>query len=398
MASSLATSAASLRNDRCPFRRCSSLFPVPSTALPATTTRTNGQECVRACSTALPAGRLELTRVRDANEHGRCSGGVRALQWQPRGALLLAAGLDKRLSFFAVDGTRNAPVQSLFLADLPVHTAHFVAGGTQVVAAGRRPFFYVADLASQAVLRIKGLHGRADASLERFVVPPADSAGDDQRACLVFLGTAGALPLVSVRSHQLVGQLQMSGTVRAAAFSPDGLSLYAAGGDGYVHLWDVRMRRCRHRFVDDACVRSSALAVSNSTLAAASHAGVVNIYDRIQCLAPAATDTVRAVRAPVAAAAVQPKKRVTNLVTRVDALAFSSDGALLCVASPLQKNALRVVHVPSLTVFSNWPTARSPLHAVHSVAFSPSGAFLAVGNARGHVLTYRLHHYAGDAH
>ena len=49
--------------------------------------------------------------------------------------------------------------------------------------------------------------------------------------------------------------------------------------------------------------------------------------------------------------------------------------------------------VPTRTVFANWPTARSPLQFVHCAAFSPGGAYLAVGNARGRALLYRLHHY-----
>ena len=53
----------------------------------------------------------------------------------------------------------------------------------------------------------------------------------------------------------------------------------------------------------------------------------------------------------------------------------------------------RVLHVPSMTVFSNWPTSKSPLHYVHSTAYSPNSGYLAIGNARGRVLLYRLHHY-----
>lgn len=53
-----------------------------------------------------------------------------------------------------------------------------------------------------------------------------------------------------------------------------------------------------------------------------------------------------------------------------------------------------VLHVPSMTVFSNWPTSKSPLHYVHSAAYSPHSGYLAIGNARGRVLLYRLHHYS----
>ena len=60
----------------------------------------------------------------------------------------------------------------------------------------------------------------------------------------------------------------------------------------------------------------------------------------------------------------------------------------------MERDALRLVHLPSCTVFSNWPTSKSPLHYVHCAAFSPGCGFLAIGNAKGKVLLYRLPHYA----
>jgi U3 small nucleolar RNA-associated protein 18 len=345
---------------------------------------------------------VELTRVRDANMHARSQAVVQSVEFHPNGSLLMSASFDKRLCFFHVDGVRNPLVQSLHLADLPIHTARFAAGGAQVIASGRRKFFYAVDLESQSIDRIKGIQGHDDASLEQFVVPPAATAPADQRACIAFLGSEGAVPLVSLRSKQCVGELRMSGTVRSAAFSPDGLHLYAAGGDGKVHLWDVRMRKCIDRFVDEGCVNSTGLAVAGGLLAAGSRSGVVNVYSRSGANGALARDAQNAaaqgqgrhVRMPGVASSAQPLRGLTSLVTAVDTLAFSPDAQMLCIASRLKKDALRLVHVPTLTAFSNWPTGRSPLHYVHCVAFSPGGGFLAIGNAKGHVLTYRLHHYA----
>ena len=82
-----------------------------------------------------------------------------------------------------------------------------------------------------------------------------------------------------------------------------------------------------------------------------------------------------------------------NLTTGIDTLAFNHDSQMLVMASRLKRDSLRVLHVPTLTVFSNWPTSKSPLHYVHSAAFSPNGGYLAIGNARGRVVLYRLHHY-----
>ena len=64
---------------------------------------------------------------------------------------------------------------------------------------------------------------------------------------------------------------------------------------------------------------------------------------------------------------------------------------ILAMASRMAKDALRLVHLPSCTVFSNWPTSRTPLGYVHSLAFSPGGGYLAIGTARGTALLYRLH-------
>ena len=128
-------------------------------------------------------------------------------------------------------------------------------------------------------------------------------------------------------------------------------------------------------------------------------------------------------------------KTVLNLSPAIDTLSFNHDGQMMVMASRLKRDALRwvlrttkplegmtrmllmlqscwppassplkyysafyllcrVVHIPTMTVFSTWPTSKSPLHYVHSTAFSPHSGYLAIGNARGRVLLYRLHHYS----
>ena len=55
---------------------------------------------------------------------------------------------------------RNAKVQSVHLPDLPITSACFSADGTEVIASGRRPFFYVYDLKSSAIHKVPHLQGR----------------------------------------------------------------------------------------------------------------------------------------------------------------------------------------------------------------------------------------------
>lgn len=47
------------------------------------------------------------------------------------------------------------------------------------------------------------------------------------------------------------------------------------------------------------------------------------------------------------------------------------------------------VHVPSLTVFANWPTRGTPLSYVTALDVSPQSHYLAIGNDKGKVLLYR---------
>ncbi|GLD93321.1 hypothetical protein PINS_up001913 [Pythium insidiosum] len=82
-----------------------------------------------------------------------------------------------------------------------------------------------------------------------------------------------------------------------------------------------------------------------------------------------------------------------QLTTQVDDLKFNADSQILAMASRDSRDALKLVHLPSFTVFANWPSSRTPLHYVSAMDFSPNSGYFAVGNARGRVLLYRLTHY-----
>ncbi|KAG2492616.1 hypothetical protein HYH03_009032 [Edaphochlamys debaryana] len=344
----------------------------------------------------LPAGQLEATRLKDANVHGPSEAVVRAVRFHPNGQLLLTAGLDRKLRLFGADGLRNPLLQALHLDDLPPTDAAFAAaapGGEagHVVVAGRRPFFHLYDMEAGAVERVQGPAGCGLKSLERFAVAPCGAAaGGGSEPLVAFAGDGGLIPLVSLRSRQWVGSLRMSGSVRALAFDPSASELMTTGDDGVVHVWDLRMRRCRLALLDAGSTGdASALAASadGRWLATGSGSGVVNVYARAEVEAAAA-------RAGGAGrVAVEPAKSLMNLTTNADTLVFSPDSQMLAAASRMKRDALRLVHLPSLTVFANWPTSRSPLHYVHSLDFSPHCGLLAIGNAKGRALLYRLHHY-----
>jgi U3 small nucleolar RNA-associated protein 18 len=152
----------------------------------------------------------------------------------------------------------------------------------------------------------------------------------------------------------------------------------------------MRMRRCLHQQVDEGNFNTSCLAASQDSayLATGSAAGIVNLYGHPSggSGGGGGSRLARPARQP-------PLKSLMNLTTAVDSLAFNADSQLLAMASRMKKDSLRLVHLPSMTVFANWPTSKTPLQYVHSLAFSPNSGYLALGNAKGRVLLYRLHHY-----
>ncbi|WRX23511.1 hypothetical protein QQP08_015998 [Theobroma cacao] len=313
--------------------------------------RTNEDLVVKSSVKLLP-GLLEYSRLVDANAEEPANGPINSVQFHRNAQLLFAAGLDRRIRFFQIDGKRNTKIQSLFLADCPVIKASFLPDGSQVIIVGRRKFFYCFDLVKAKIDKIGPLVGREEKSLEVFEVSPNSST-------IAFLGNEGYILLVSTKTKELIGTLKMNGTV---------------------YHWDLRTRTCFHKAVDEGCINGTALCTSlaGRMFAAGSDSGIVNIYNRDEFLGGK--------RKPI--------KTVENLTTEVDFMKFNSDAQILAICSTLKKNSLKLIHVPSFTVYSNWPPPNVNLHYPRCLDFSPGGGFVAVGNAAGKVLLYKLHHYS----
>ena len=163
--------------------------------------------------------------------------------------------------------------------------------------------------------------------------------------------------------------------------------------------WHIGSRRCVERFHNEDGTITSSLALSSKFLAVGAESGVVNLYNdkysssmQFNGLSSrghgggrgglSLTNTERT-----------PHKSIMNLTTSADNLCFNATGEILAMSSKREKNGLKLLHVPSATVFSNWPTSKTPLKYVWSMDFSPGSKYLAVGNDHGKVLLYRAKHY-----
>jgi len=323
----------------------------------------------------LPPGKISISRLNDANQHGISQSVVQSTCWHRNGQLLASAGLDKKLKLFQVDGKANSLVESIYLPDMPIMNAQFTGPNhEEMICVGRRPFFYWVDLETGRAAKIPGLLGRKERSFETFNASPDGSL-------MSFMGMDGHVLLASQKTKQYIGSVKMNEGGNCAVFSPDGSRLLTSGDHGNVYCWDMRMRRLVYKFRDEGSVNTRSIAWSNNGrhIAVGSTNGVVNLYD---------SNAAEQKSNPV------PLSTILNLTTAVDQLSFNHDGQLLALLSRRKKDSLRLFNVNTLSTVPNWPTNKTPIHYASCAQFSPESDMFVVGNDRGRCLLYSLHHYS----
>jgi U3 small nucleolar RNA-associated protein 18 len=333
-------------------------------------------------SKALPSGDISIRRVRDANAKEVARGVVTATEFHPLAPLVMVGSMDEHLRFFEVDGTRNRNVASVHCAGLPVTDAKLTGDGMKAFAVGRRPYWYMYDLGAAALHKAPRLQGRVDKSLESFALSPVPG-----ESTMAFLCGEGDIVLASTSTNRTIGTMRASAPARTARFTHDGTKLLSSGDDGVVHVWDLRTHRLLARHYDEGmqCSTAMDIAPADDTYVIGSDSGIVNAYATDAALSGGGDPTDFST-----AQHLKPTKVLTQLTTRINIARFNRDGSVLAMSSRTIKDALRLVHVPTMTVFHNWPTDRTPLHYVSAVGFSPSGGWLAVGNDRGRALLFRM--------
>ena len=379
----------------------------------------------------LPSGEIAATRARDANADAASKCVIQSVEFSPAARmgqplLMFTAGLDRRLRLFRVDASAGAlagpggdlsrsgvssggaaaaegGVRTALFGDLPIRRAAFLDTlGRSILVAGSRPFCYTIDVETFRAQRFhprkRSAQGAREAGGGGGGGGLADFCVSQGLGAVAFYGGAGSeVTVASTATGQAMARVHVDGGASAGCFASD-KELVLCSRQGEVLRFDLRTWRVRDRFRDEGTARCTACAHSEAAggvLAVGSVEGVVNLYQ-----GGAGGGIGGGIGGgggglgPMLARARVPAKALYNLTTKADVMRFNAQGTVLAMGSTMQRDALRLVHVPSRTVFANWPTSKTPLHYVHCVAFSPDSGYLAIGNARGRVLLYKLQHYS----
>ncbi|KAM6245591.1 U3 small nucleolar RNA-associated protein 18 homolog [Porphyrio hochstetteri] len=327
-------------------------------------------------SESLPRGILKLSTCLPANQERFANGKLATVQFHPSAQVVMTAGRDRSVSLFQVDAITNPRIQSIYLESFPIYKACFSVDGEQVIATGtHHKMFFVYDMMSGSIIPIQRVRGIEERFLKDFEVSPDGSL-------MLLTGTSGYLHLLSMKTKELISTMKVNGRCTASAFTPDSSKIYSYSKEGEVFIWDVRSRKCLHKFEDEGSLEGKCMALSknNQYVACGSASGVVNLYTTDACLKETRP---------------KPVKAIMNLVTPATCVTFNPTTEILAVASHETDEAVKLVHIPSYTVFSNFPVfRRKQIYLAQSMDFSPRSGFFSVANNKGKALLFRLKHYS----
>ncbi len=325
-------------------------------------------------SKLLPPTKLDITRLKDANQKHPSKAAIQSLSFHPTHPLLLTGGYDRTIRIYHVDGKINNVVTTIHLRDTPIQTAKFNQNNqiNKVFAGGRRRYMYSWDLQTGAVEKISRLYGHEDTqrSFENFKVSPKGSF-------IGLVGNSGWVNIISSATSLYIQGFKIEGTIVDFDWSANEDFIVAINSTGDIWEFSLKTKIVVKKWRDETGVGITKVRLGGKNdrwCAVGSDSGIVTVYDRLN-------------------STKKPIGTLDQLVTSISTLEFSSDGQMLCIASRAKKDALRLVHLPSCKVFQNWPTSGTPLGKVTAASFSPNNEMLSVGNEAGKVRLWRLNHY-----
>ncbi|XP_068983339.1 U3 small nucleolar RNA-associated protein 18 homolog [Bombus flavifrons] len=321
----------------------------------------------------LPKSIIDIKALTPINKETHTEGPiVSSVEFHPSSTVALVAGTSGILSLFQVDGIENNKLHTMQYKKFPISAAKFLRDGTEVLIGSQYyAHCHSYNLISGKTYRMLLPHGLTN--MQKYEVSPDGKL-------LAVCGRAGEIFLLTSSSKELISMLKMNARCRALAFTPDSNTLITHGDSNEMYIWDLNSRVCIHRAIDDGCLSCASIAMSPNSqfLATGSKEGVVNLYD---------TKTVLQNRNPV------PLKVVLNFVTSITSLKFNAYSEILAMASDKKHNAFRMMHLPSFTVFSNFPTFQTNLSIPEAIDFSPGSGYIAISNKSFSAFLYRLKHY-----
>ena len=361
---------------------------------------------------------LDIQRSKDIVSKGPSS--VDCLHFHPYYPLILSSGPSSTISVHHISPhppNPNPLLTSLHIKNNPLHSTVFLTQATDssettICLSSRRRYIHTWSLTSGRITKI----GRPFTSTPHLRLTQRSTESLLPSPCGRYLGLIGSsrkgggfINVFSSNTHQWLCACRVDsrGGIADFAWWRDGEGFSAVGKNGECSEYDIREKTVVGRWIDEGAVGTTVISLGGRTrnedhrlggnryVAVGSSSGIVNIYDRKDWSTPQSETQQHSIPARPS-----PLHTFKHLTTPTSILSFSPDGQVLALASRWKRDALRLVHLPSCTVYRNWPTEKTPLGRISSLAWSagagtgPDGEgrllWLAVGNEQGAVRLWEI--------
>ena len=323
---------------------------------------------IRGRSLQLPSKELQTKRLPDVD----AGKSVNVVRFHPNGKLLVAFSADDRVRIFGVN-----PVKPRLLSEIRVPRRSFLSA--ECVKEGTH---------MAAVDGVKGL-GLISLETNTFDHVHLVSPGHKFQAFHHLSTVSAVCPLVALsganaevviadlRTNRVANQFKTSLPPECAVFHPNGQRVYSGSKDGKVLEWDLVAGKCSGSLRAPGGLTTMTTSRGRQLrLAVGSSSGFLDLYD---------------IGSPSEFEYLEPLKSFKNLLFPVTDVRFHPYDELLHYSSRETRDTAKAVHVPSKTVYQNYPPNKG-LGRVTTADFSV-GSLMAVANSVGRVTVYDLLHY-----
>ncbi|MCJ1474102.1 hypothetical protein MMC13_002760 [Lambiella insularis] len=334
---------------------------------------------------------IDIHRTKDVG--GAQPSAITSLSFHPSHPLLLSSEPSSLLSLFHISPTGPSPNPTLTTLHIPSHnltTSVFSPTGSRIFFSARRRYFHIWDLESGHISKISRIYGHAaeQRTMERFKLSPDGKwmglIGSSRKG-------GGVINILDASTCQWVAQVRVEGRGGVADLAwwgnSEGLLVFGKGGEAVEY--SLPERRVVSRWMDEGAVGTTVVALGGKAkggeglggdrwVVVGSQSGIVNVYDRQEW---------KAGNVPTQP---KPTKVLSQLTTPVSFVEMAPDAQMFVMASRWKRDALRLVHLPSCTVYKNWPTANTPLGRITAIAITPNAEMLAVANEQGKIRLWEI--------
>lgn len=334
----------------------------------------------------LPSTVVSLNKMGSLLRKDEHNAVVQTLDFHQNNEIFVSAGYDKMMKLYSVRKEENYGVlhtdnfkkslkvlKKVYFEDFPLKKCRFMAKNQQILCSGLKKHILSYDLIHEKTEKFSSslFTSYFDKNIDNFSISADESY-------LALNNNKGDLLILSPRNKEFLFHLKSNEPCLTTQFSNDSRFLFTAGESGKIYQWDLNKRRVFDCFSDAGASSIHCIDNNDGYFASGGTNGIVNIYDRDH-------KSKKLNRTPL--------KEVQNLTTTISDLEINKKGEMMVIASKWKKNSVRVVHLPSKTVFCNWPNLKTKLQFVTAMKLSDNCKYMALGNDEGNVFLYNFKHY-----